>query len=63
ALAMHFPPSAACKTLDLPPVNLRVLPLRLTKNALVIAPPHLCGIVLRRIVTNSSRKKLEILRN
>ena len=46
ALAMCFPPSAACKTLDLPPANLRVLPLRLTKNALVIAPPHLCGIVL-----------------
>jgi len=38
--------SAACKNLDLPPVNLRFLPLHLTKNAFVIALPHACGIAL-----------------
>ena len=47
ALAMHFPPSAACKTLDLPPVNLRVLPLHQTKNAPVIALPHWGGIAFK----------------
>ena len=31
-LAMPFPPSAACKFLDLPPVNLRNLHLHLTKK-------------------------------
>ena len=45
ALTMYFPLSVACKILDLPPVNLRILPLHL-KKALVIAPPHLCGIAL-----------------
>jgi len=33
---MSFPPSAACKFLDLPPVNLRNLHLHLTKNPFVI---------------------------
>jgi hypothetical protein len=46
ALAMPFLPSAACKFLDLPPVNLRNLHLHLTKNAFAIAPTHLCGIAL-----------------
>jgi len=33
-LAMPFPPSAACKFLDLPPVNLRNLHLHLTKKSI-----------------------------
>ena len=41
---MPFPPSAACRFLDLPPVNLQNLPLHLTKNAFSTAPTHLCGI-------------------
>ena len=43
-LAMSFPPSAACKFLDLPPVNLRNLHLHLTKNLFASRPPHLCGV-------------------
>ena len=46
ALAMSFPPSAACKFLDLHPVNLRNLHLHLTKNPFVSRPPHLCGVTL-----------------
>ena len=45
-LAMPFPPSAACKFLDLPPVNLRNLHLHLTKNPFASRPPHLCGVTL-----------------
>ena len=45
-LAMSFPPSAACKFLDVPPVNLRNLHLHLTKNPYVSRPPHLCGVTL-----------------
>ena len=45
-LAMSFPPSAACKFLDLLPVNLRNLHLHLTKNPFVSRPPHLCGVTL-----------------
>ena len=45
-LAMSFPPSAACKFLDLPPVNLRNLHLHLTKNPFPSRPPHLCGVTL-----------------
>ena len=41
---MPFPPSAACRLLDLPPVNLQNLQLHLTKNAFATAPTHLCGI-------------------
>ena len=44
--AMSFPPSAACKFLDLPPVNLRNLHLHLTKNPFASRPPHLCGVTL-----------------
>ena len=47
ALAMPFLPSASCRNLDLPPVNLRFLQSHLTKNAFAIAPTHLCGIALR----------------
>ena len=47
ALAMPFPPSASCRNLDLPPVNLRFLQSHLTKNAFAIAPTHLCGIALK----------------
>ena len=43
-LAMSFPPSASCKFLDLPPVNLRNLHLHLTKNPFASRPPHLCGV-------------------
>ena len=46
ALAMPFLPSASCRNLDLPPVNLRFLQSHLTKNAFAIAPTHLCGIAL-----------------
>ena len=46
-LAMPFPPSAACKFLDLPPVNLRNLHLHLTKNPFASRPPHLCGVTLK----------------
>jgi hypothetical protein len=41
---MPFLPSASCRNLDLPPVNLRFLQSHLTKNAFAIAPTHLCGI-------------------
>ena len=44
ALAMSFPPSAACKFLDLHPVNLRNLHLHLTKNPFASRPPHLRGV-------------------
>ena len=44
---MPFLPSASCRNLDLPPVNLRFLQSHLTKNAFAIAPTHLCGIALR----------------
>ena len=46
ALAMPFSPSAACRFLDLPPVNLRNLQLHLTKNSFATAPTHLCGVAL-----------------
>ena len=46
ALAMPFLPSASCRNLDLPPVNLRFLQSHLTKNVFAIAPTHLCGIAL-----------------
>jgi len=52
ALAMPFLPSASCRNLDLPPVNLRFLQSHLTKNAFAIAPTHLCGIA-----QNSSLEK------
>ena len=45
--AMSFPPSAACKFLDLPPVNLRNFHLHLTKNPFAGQPPHLCGVTLK----------------
>ena len=48
-LAMPFPPSAACKFLDLPPVNLRNLHLHLTKNPFASRPPHLCGVTLKNL--------------
>ena len=47
-LAMSFPPSAACKFLDLHPVNLRNLHLHLTKNPFASRPPHLYGVTLIR---------------
>jgi len=47
--AMSFPPSAACKFLDSPPVNLRNLHLHLTKNPFAGRPPHLCGVALNGI--------------
>ena len=43
---MPFPPSAAGRFFDLPPVNLQNLPLHLTKNSFASAPTHLCGIAL-----------------
>ena len=58
ALAMPFLPSASCRNLDLPPVNLRFLQSHLTKNAFAIAPTHLCGIALELMhsVTKSEQK-------
>ena len=50
ALAMPFPPSAACRFFDLPPVNLQNLQLHLTKNAFASAPTHWCGIALTQIM-------------
>ena len=46
---MSFPPSASCKFLDLPPVNLRNLHLHLTKNPFASRPPHLCGVTLKNL--------------
>ena len=46
---MSFPPSAACKFLDLHPVNLRNLHLHLTKNPFASRPPHLCGVTLKNL--------------
>ena len=43
---MPFPPFAACRFFDLPPVNLQNLPLHLTKKSFASAPTHLCGIAL-----------------
>ena len=51
-LAMSFPPSAACKFLDLHPVNLRNLHLHLTKNPFASRPPHLCGVTLTYPIIN-----------
>ena len=45
---MPYPPSAACRFFDLPPVNLQNLPLHLTKNSFASAPTHLCGIALTK---------------
>ena len=45
---MPFPPSAAGRFFDLPPVNLQNLPLHLTKNSFASAPTHLCGIALEK---------------
>ena len=47
-LPMSFPPSAACKFLDLPPVNLRNLHLHLTKNPFVSRPPHFAVLPLHK---------------
>ena len=47
--AMPFPPSAACRFLDLPPANLRNLHLHRTKNPFASQPPLLCGIPLRSL--------------
>ena len=44
---MSFPPSAACKFLDLHPVNLRNLHLHLTKNPFASRQPHLRGVTLK----------------
>ena len=45
---MPFPPSAACRFFDIPPVNLQNLPLHLTKNSFASAPTHLCGIAFTK---------------
>ena len=50
---MSFPSSAACKFLDLPPVNLRNLHLHLTKNPFAGRPPHLCGVALEKLRENA----------
>ena len=61
-LAMSFPPSAACKFLDLPPVNLRNLHLHLTKNPFVSQPPHLCGVTLNFPQSIASSEVAEVNR-
>ena len=55
ALAMPFSPSAACRFLDLPPVNLRNLQLHLTKNSFATAPTHLCGVALVKKIRRRRR--------
>ena len=57
-LAMPFPPSAACKFLDLPPVNLRNLHLHLTKNPFASRPPHLCGVTLKNLRNKPSSMRV-----
>ena len=52
---MSFPPSASCKFLDLPPVNLRNLHLHLTKNPFASRPPHLCGVTIEILLFSFSR--------
>ena len=52
---MPFLPSASCRNLDLPPVNLRFLQSHLTKNAFAIAPTHLCGIALNQIKPHTTK--------
>jgi hypothetical protein len=60
ALAMPFLPSASCRNLDLPPVNLRFLQSHLTKNAFAIAPIHLCGIAVNLLgVRFTERQKCD----
>ena len=46
--ALPFPPSAACRSLDLPPVNLRNCIRVLPKNPFAGRPPHLCGVALEK---------------
>ena len=55
---MPFLPSASCRNLDLPPVNLRFLQSHLTKNAFAIAPTHLCGIALKHEI-GAAKPKLD----
>ncbi len=55
---MPFPPSAACRFFDLPPVNLQNLPLHLTKNSFASAPTHLCGIALTDFILPIGRRLL-----
>ena len=43
-LAASLPPSAACRFLELHPVNLQNLQLHLTKNSRAIVPTGLCGL-------------------
>ena len=57
ALAMSFPPSAACKFLDLHPVNLRNLHLHLTKNPFVSRLPHCAVLPLNLPLTNHIPKE------
>ncbi len=47
-ISVRNPPSASCRNLDLPPVNLRFLQSHLTKNSFVTAPPHLRGVALNQ---------------
>ena len=56
-LAMSFPPSAACKFLDLPPVNLRNLHLHLTKKSIRQPTASLCGVTLNLPLTNHIPKE------
>ncbi len=53
---MPFPPSAACRFFDLPPVNLQNLPFHLTKNSFASAPTHLCGIALTDFILPIGRR-------
>ena len=55
---MPFSPSAACRFLDLPQVNLRNLQLHLTKNSFATAPTHLCGVALSHIIPHFVGRKL-----
>ena len=58
---MPFPPSAACRFFDLPPVNLQNLPLHLTKNSFASAPTHLCGIALVPFLSQEEVTDISVL--
>ena len=62
-LALSFPPYAACRFLDLPPVNLRNLHLHLTKNPFAGRPPHLCGVALDSPPVNLRNLHLHLTKN
>ena len=60
---MPFALSASCKNLDLPPVNLRFLQLRLAQNSLLSLPPHLISVSLKEVGVVLSKEQVVELTN